>query len=122
MLKNFHNIKNKVDAKIVATYYQIASLFKFTELVKPALCLIQRCFAFVCANDNFLELNFSLIAKIISSSELRIDSEVEVINAIYNWISYDFVKRSRFINNLLSKVHLSSYKLVIRQCYRSCFK
>ena len=91
----------------MATFYRIACVFKFSELVKLSSSYIQRCFPMVCKTNNFMNLNFAQIAKIISSSELNIDSEMEVINAIDNWISYDFEKRSKFSSRLLSKVHLN---------------
>ena len=105
--KNFKQIEKIVRNRNVATFYQIASIFNFTELQTFSMCYIERCFPIVCEKNNFKILEFAQVAKIISSSELHIDSEMEVIIAIDNWISYDFEERSKFAVRLLSKVRLN---------------
>ena len=110
--KNFNRTEKKVRNRNVATFYQIATIFNFDKLEKFSLCYIERCFPIVCKKNNFKNLSLALFAKIISSSELNIDSEVEVINAVNNWISYDFEERSKFANRLLSKVRLNLLSIV----------
>ena len=54
----------------------------------------------------------------LSSSELQIDSEVEVFLAVYAWINYDRTKREEHAKRLLSKVRyplMSEYAL--KHCY-----
>ena len=97
----------KVRNRNVATFYQIACIFNISELINFSLCYIERCFPIVYEKNNFQNLSFAVIAKVISSSELNIDSEIEVIIAINNWISYDFEERSKFASRLLSKVRLN---------------
>ena len=106
-------VKNKVNLQNVAMFYQIAKYFYFTELAKLALCYIERCFTLVCETHTFKNLDLAVIANIVSSSELRIDSEMEVMNAADNWVSHDFEQRSKFASRLLSKVHL-----VISSCFK----
>ena len=43
----------------------------------------------VCEFGNFLELNFSLFAKIITSLNLCINSEQILLNGSDNWITYE---------------------------------
>ena len=102
-----NQIEEKIGNKNVATFYHIACIFNFTELSKLSLCHIERCFPLVCENINFKQLDFDLIAKIISSSELNTDSEIEVFNAADNWIAYNFEERSKFASRLLGKVRLN---------------
>ena len=97
----------KVRNKNVATFYQIACMFNFSELVRFSLCYIERFFPIVFKKINFKNLSFDLIAKIASSSDLNTDSEIEVINAINLWISHNFEERSKFASRLLSKVRLN---------------
>ena len=56
---------------------------------------------------NFLELDLSQVAKIISSFELNIDSELEVLTAARYWVDHDFEKRNIFAKNLFSKICLT---------------
>ena len=105
--ENFKRIKKKVGNRNVATFYQIANIFSFTELQIFSMCYIERCFPIVCKKNNFRNLSFYLIEKIISSSELRIDSEMEVFNAINNWIRHDLKEKIKFSSKLLSKVRFN---------------
>ena len=105
-IKDFNEIKMKVNVKNVATYYQIANYFNFNELAKLALCYIERCFTAVCENNNFLELDSKLVGNILASSELRIDSELQVLDAAEFWVGSDFEQRRKFAKNLLLKIRL----------------
>ena len=104
--KNFNEIKNKINVKNVATFYQVAKKFNFAELAKTTLCYIERCFAIACETKNFLQLDFTTVAKILASSELHIDSELQVLNAADKWVRYHYKERSKFAKELLLKVRL----------------
>ena len=54
--------------------------------------------------DNFLELEFLSIRKVLSSNELNIDSELQVFNAADNWLCHDIIERRKNAKNLLSNV------------------
>ena len=99
-------MKNKVNLQNVVTVYRISKYFNFTDLAEPARRYIERFFTLVYENCNFLNLDFTQITNIISSSELCIDSELEVINAIEAWVSFNFRDRNKFGSRLLSKVRL----------------
>ena len=99
-------LQKRIDYINVATYYQIAKNFCSKDLKNKTLKYIERFFTSVCETNNFLELDFNQVAHIVSSSELRIDSELEILSAADDWISYDFEKRRIFAKNLLLKVRL----------------
>ena len=67
---------------------------------------MERCFTMLVDTDNFLELDYNLVAKILESSKLFITSEVEVYNAADRWLSYNIKDRSKFAKRLLLKVRL----------------
>ena len=100
-------IKRKINVNNVATHYQVSKLFNFRELTKLALSYIERCFPSVCKSLNCLELDFTFFAKILANSELHIDSELEILDAAENWVSYRYDKRSKFAKDLLLKVRLT---------------
>ena len=87
-------------------FLQLAKLFKLSSLSKIALCYTERCFAKVSETQNFLELHFNLVAKILASSELSVHSELEVFNAANNWLQHNSKERSKFAKQLLLKVRL----------------
>ena len=89
-----------------AAHFRIARCFNFTKLATLALCYIERCFAIVCETHNFLELDYTSVAKLLSSFNLRLDSELEALEAADDWVSYNYDERSKFGKALLLKVRL----------------
>ena len=69
------------------------------------MLLIERCFRFIVDNSLFLLLDFICILKITSSSQLNIDSELEVFNAVVSWLDYD-KQRNVYAKDLILKIRL----------------
>ena len=105
-LSNFtlDKLRNEISFKTVTTYYHLANIFKSKNFEVRCFSYIERCFNTVCNDTNFVELECKEVAKIISSSELRVDSELEVLNAADSWIKYDFEKRRKYAKDFLLKV------------------
>ena len=99
-------LEKKIKFENVAMYYQIAKLYKFCELRKLALRYIERFFTTVCETNNFIELDFYMVTKVLASSDLRIDSELEVLYAAEKWVKYNDEERSKHARDLLLKVRL----------------
>ena len=100
----FDVIKDKLDIKNILVFLTLFDSFKISDLKIATLNYIYRSFTIITDTLNFLELDFQLIAKILSSSQLSITSEFEVFNAADAWIRYNFIKRSNHAKNLLLKV------------------
>ena len=100
-------LENKVNDIHAATLYNISKLFKLSSLSKLLLCSIERCFQMVAESKNFLELDISCIRKILSSSELSIDSELQVFNAADDWLCHGITERSKHAKCLLLSVRIS---------------
>ena len=81
-------------------------MFNLTELAKLALRHIERCFTIVCESQNLLELDFTLIARILHSSQLHIDSELEILEVADNWLKFNPEKRNKFAKMFLTYVRL----------------
>ena len=67
---------------------------------------IERCFTIVSDTDNFKQLDYTLISKILASSELLITSEIEVFNVAERWLNYNIEERSKYAKNILLKARL----------------
>ena len=80
-MKITDHIKDKISVENVTTYYQLAKLYKLKDLAQVALNYIERCFTMVVESKNFLELDYSIVGKILGSSELNVYSEIEVFSA-----------------------------------------
>ena len=100
----FRKTVKQINVENVATFYYVSSIFNISSLVKECLCYIERCFTMVAKTSSFLELDFLSIAKIVSSSNLHITSEIEVFDAIEFWLRHDIKERSKFSKRLLKKV------------------
>ena len=102
--------ESSINVKTVATFYQIADLYKLNCLLKTTFSYFERCFTMVVDSQNFLHLTYNLVDKIVKSSQLKIDSEIEVFNAIDSWTSFNINERRELAKNLLSNVrfHLFS--------------
>ena len=80
------------------------------ELLKNSLCFFDRCFKTILDSKSFLDLDFKYVRKILSSDELNIDSELEVIAAADAWLSHNIAERSKYAKRLLvtTRLHLLS--------------
>ena len=103
-------LKEKLQIKNAASVYQSVNLFNFSSLQSSILSYIQRCFTILSDNEKLLELEFSLVIKILSSSELLITSEIEVFKYADRWLNHNIEERSKYAKDLLLKVrfHLLS--------------
>ena len=101
-----NELRKKISFKKVITYYQVSNHFKSKNLDVRCFSYIKRLFTTISDDTNFLELEYNQVVKIISSSELEIDSQLEVVNAADSWIKYDFEKRSKYAKDLMLKVCL----------------
>ena len=99
-------IEKKIAVENITTLFQVALLYKLDSLSKLALSYIERCFTIVTENQTFLELDYNPIAKILTSYELNLHSEIEVINAANLWLKYNINERSKYAKQLLLTVRL----------------
>ena len=97
--------ENLTITNVVCLYY-IPQLFNSSKLSKSPKLLVERCFPMIVNSTSFIELDFKHVAKILSSSELNIDSEMEVFNAITSWLSHD-KERNKYAKRLFIKIRLS---------------
>ena len=101
---SFMKTKNNKDSVV---YFYISNIFNLSNLCEDSLSAIERCFPMVVESNNFLELDFISIEKILSSGKLNIDSELQVFNAADSWLCHDITERTKYAKDLLSKVRLS---------------
>ena len=100
--KDENYIKDMLTEKNSLIFYAIAVIFNLADLAQFCMNYTERRFTVVAENDNFLQLDFSLVKKILQSSKLHITSELEVFNAANDWISIE--ERSKFAKDVLLTV------------------
>ena len=99
-------IKNAVNVNNVVAVYYTSQLFKHSSLFKLSLCYIERCFSIIADSKRFLDLDFKSVYKILSSSNLNIDSEFEVFNTANVWLSHKVTERIKYAKCLLFRIGL----------------
>ena len=87
--------------------YQLASIFNLADVTSTVLRYIERCFSMIVDTECFLELDINTVSKILASSSLQIDTEVEVYSAANKWLNYNIEARSKFARHLLMKVRFN---------------
>ena len=92
----------------MAKYYQLATYFGLKNVAVETVNYIHRCFTVVAESHNFLELDFNLVKTILSSPELNLTCEVQVLHAANDWVRYNFNKRNKYVKDILSAVRFSS--------------
>ena len=100
------HIKEKINVENVSTYHQLKSLFNMPTLMTVTSDYIQRCFTMVAKTENFLQLDFNHVDKILSSSELNVFSELEVFHAADFWLRCKDFDRTKFASQLFLKIRL----------------
>ena len=105
--KRFENSNEKIQIKNAVLFFTLASKFNLSDLNITVFRYIERCFNMIVETESFLELDFKTVSKILASSSLQIDSEVEVYNAANKWFNHNIEKRRSFASKLILKVRLS---------------
>ena len=105
-VKSNAKISEKINVENSVFLHQIAKIFCSTSLQKPIFNFIEHVFQMVVGTNCFLESDYDFVSKLLASSNLQIDSEVEVYNSLNKWLSYDGEKRTKFAKQLLLKIRL----------------
>ena len=98
------HIKKKLSVQSVILFYQLAVMFNLGAICKITKSYIESFFATIIESKNFLELEFVFLAKLLSSSCLNIESEIEIFMVSDKWLSYKTEGRCKFAEELLSKI------------------
>ena len=94
----------KIEIENVAEYYQISKQYGLINIARLTLNLMERWFSMVAETNGFKKLPFNLVKRVLASSSLKIDTEIEVLKAAESWFNYNYKDRRKFAKDLLLKV------------------
>ena len=100
----FENLKDKVNIENVLMYYQFAKVFNLPTLAKETFRCMERCFTMVVETRNFLQSDFTVVSRLLSSSKLAVCSELEVFYAAEAWLNHNTAGRLVFAEYILLKI------------------
>ena len=100
-------MKAKADRNNFLVLFNLSILFKLSNLCKDLMSYIECCFPMASDSNNFLDLDLISLIKILSSSGLSIDSELQIVEAGDSWLCHNITDRGKYAKYLLSKVRLS---------------
>ena len=104
---------DKMQSKKLCCYYKVSQVFGDS---KPILGCIERFFTEIVESKSFAELEFDTVKRILSSSQLFITSELEVLNAAEAWVKHDVEARSGKAFELLQAVRLPLLSTSVLDC------
>ena len=107
--------------KFISLFYQLSGFYNLLDIKNKTLDYIYRWFTTVARTENFRQLEFNLVKKILSSCELHISSELEVFNASEFWLSCENFDRSEYAKRLFLNIRFpllsdNVVKSLLEQC------
>ena len=101
------NTENVVNLTNVLVVFASSQIFNSIGLCRQSTLLIHRCFPSVADSLDFLKLDFKFLVKILCSSELSVDSEMQVYTAAKRWLDHAIIERSKYAADVLKRIRLS---------------
>ncbi|CAJ1080377.1 kelch-like protein 11 [Xyrichtys novacula] len=86
--------------------HSLAHMYTLDQLAKGAARTIRRNFHKVIHNEEFFTLPFHLVRDWLSDSEITVDSEEELFEAIINWVHQNTKERERYFEELFRLLRL----------------
>ena len=99
-------VKGKLRARSVPLFNEIATIFVLPSLREATRSYMERWFACVTDNRDYLHLGYASVSRLLKSDSLLVDSEAEVCRAADKWLSFDVEERGKLAGNLLLAVRL----------------
>ena len=96
-------MQEKPQLRKLCCYYEVSTIFGNPELIFNC---IERFFTEVVESTGFAELRYELVKRILSSQQLFLTSELEVLNSADTWVKHDIKSRSTNALELLRTVRL----------------
>lgn len=86
--------------------FRFAEAHNCTDLATAALEHVQWHFSVASEGDELLQLPAGLLARLLSSDQLRVESESEVLEAAMRWVEHEPSERRRHVFEVLRSVRL----------------
>ena len=95
-----------VTIKNYSFFFEMSKMFYLKKLQDFFHNFFVQCYLTKSRLEVFYNLGYQDVLGIVSSSELRIDSELQIFNFIADWITHKHSERKSYLNDLLERVRL----------------
>lgn len=85
---------------------QFAGVHSCTGLWKKCNMFMQQRFPEIALHEEFLELSFEEVKKIVADSNLNVRGEEQVYEAVLSWVRHGLDERKKFVSELLKHVRM----------------
>ncbi|KAK5971125.1 Ring canal kelch protein variant 1 [Trichostrongylus colubriformis] len=99
-------LKEELDVSNCLAIGALADIYACQELLCCAKEYSLNKFQQLVGSEKFTSLPFGQLLELISSEELRVESEEQVFQAVAKWVSFDLTARKQFLPQLLEQVRL----------------
>ena len=118
-----NGLKKLINRKNIFCLLGVCNTFSLKELKVFLISILKNYFDSFSKTNEFNDLSYTTFKNIVSSSELKLSSEIEVFEAIVSWVKYDKKNRKYLMYDLLMNVrlHLLSSEIVENVIKRNKF-
>ena len=95
-----------VNVKNYLFYFELSKTFYLKDLLDFLFNMLFQCYLTKSNNKVFYDLKYEDFLTLVSWSELKIDSELEIFNAIVDWINHKESERKVHFDELFKRVRL----------------
>ena len=108
-------LESTVDMENCFTIRTIADTFSCDGLTQTVTQYISRKFTELAKTETFLMLAKEDVVKFLSSDDIQIESEEQLLEIIKDWINYDPKVRKDYYTELLKFIRLASFSLPVNE-------
>ena len=108
-------LESIVDKENCFAILSIAHAFSCNGLIQTVIQYVNRKFNELAKTENFLKLPKEEIIKFLSSDDIQIDKEEQLLEIIVDWVSYDMEMRKDWFSQLLKLIRLPHILEIIDQ-------
>lgn len=108
-------LEKQLDSANCIGIKEFATVYSCKDLEETATQYLFQHFLATINHDEFLQMQYDKVIKLLSSDRIQVRSEEDVYNALENWLYYDFDERLQFVPEILRCIRVPLLSLEFLQ-------
>ena len=108
-------LQKQLDSANCIGIKEFATIYSCTDLEEMASQFLNQHFLATINHDEFLQMKYDKVIKLLNSDRIQVRSEEDVYNALENWLYYDFEERLQFVPEILRCIRVPLLSLEFLQ-------